>query len=112
MKKYFIGMLALVLAVGFSAFTVKTKSTNQQFKFVGSSLSDYYNTSSVQWVEYNGGEQCTDGDFPCIVEPESSSVDTPLEVAQAIDGASGLTIADRIKNALGTTSIRNEDKDL
>src|SRR5689334_10951534 len=52
MKKYFIGMLALVLAVGFSAFT--KPSTALQFTFTGTG-SDFQDPNIVSdvsmWIQ-------------------------------------------------------------
>jgi len=37
MKKYFLGLVAILLAIGFSAFTKPAKFVNYNYKFVGPS---------------------------------------------------------------------------
>jgi len=66
MKKYFIGMLALVLAIGFSAFTSPKKSVNKKYLF-SIAANNTTSASGVQtltnWV--NQGELDVDAFVSC-----------------------------------------------
>ena len=78
MKKYFIGMLALVLAVGFSAFTTagKSKLTNYVFSFQGTPTDDNDVKDLSLW-QYEGVDQAmcsfTTQDEPCRISVTSLS---------------------------------------
>ncbi len=60
MKKYFLGMTALLLAIAFSAFTSKQSKLIPYY---------WYNDATTSFVEYTGMEACQDGDINfCFVD--------------------------------------------
>ena len=77
MKKYLFGMLAIVLAIGFSAFTKPAKSTNPRFRYDapnGSYLvADVIDESN--WIPLTGDLTCNlDLKKACVIEVSSNDV--------------------------------------
>lgn len=65
MKKYLLGIFAIILAVGFSAFTtIKKTDTTYHFK------------NGSEWVEIDSDEVCVPGSLtPCQIDnPETPAV--------------------------------------
>jgi hypothetical protein len=76
MKKYLFGMLALVLAVGFSAFTKPAKKfTAVYFEFQGDKTDPDKVKDATLWVEIGSSGSCTTADEqPCRIEASSTDL--------------------------------------
>lgn len=78
MKKYLLGLGAMVIAAAAMAFTGKASSSEENmattYQFTGSSMNDVYNTSL--WSPVSGSTpSCEEGDqVPCRVSVVSGSI--------------------------------------
>ena len=72
MKKYLLGLFAIALAVGFSAFTQSTNKkidgnrTVYSYKFIGTQATEAQFESAANWSTTISG--CTSGSKPCRVD--------------------------------------------
>ena len=80
MKKYLLGIFAVVLALGFSAFSTPKKSgklTQQYFRFKDYPVDTYKEVASH--YESIGSLSCTVGTYRCgvLANPDSGNPDIP-----------------------------------
>ena len=76
MKRYFLSFIAMVLAIGFSAFTKSTKFLNLK-KFEYNSAAGYSKAAVenlANWT-YNAGASCVIGDVKaCVIELDADDL--------------------------------------
>jgi hypothetical protein len=120
MKKYLFGMLAIALAVGFSAFTKPAKENSKfatyYFEFIGtpSVASDLETETSTYWryLGTSNSVSCPtpDQDKVCVIRVDEDHIDgTNLQNVTIIaaNGASGNKIVDA--SSTGILQILNAD---
>ena len=75
MKKYLLGLVAVVLAVGFSACKKQSpekETTNTVFHFKGTSVSYDQITNTANW-ELSGSESCNGSTLTCQMSTADAS---------------------------------------
>lgn len=75
MKKYLLGLFAVVLALGFSAFTFQA-TTDFHFKPANGSNSAYI--VSTSWEVQSSNPECTGGPDVCILRIPDTKLTTPV----------------------------------
>lgn len=90
MKKYMFGLIAIALAIGFSAFTAPKAKDPTQF-WVYSSLDninfDDAGKYTIEILNDSSDADCNPGvEEPCVLVEVSSTNDTPSELQTYLDG--------------------------
>jgi hypothetical protein len=101
MKKYLFGILAVVLAIGFSAFTTKKVSTfiNDEFVFVGDPRVQSEVIDHTKWL-YVGQSQTPSNE---LLECESSPL--VCDISASVPSAQTLAVFDANSNYSLSTSV-------
>ncbi|MES2006404.1 MAG: DUF6520 family protein [Bacteroidota bacterium] len=102
MKKYLIGLCAIVLVIGSAFVVAQTKTTtpvqNNFYRYTGPSVDPATNLAPYQieanWTNSSSEENaCSGGDFPCKVEVNQSSIHAYVSTISTASDVTDVTIA-------------------
>lgn len=108
MKKYLLGVIALALAMGFSAFTTDFhgKRDTTFFKYIGTTTDGY--TDASNWQISSDVSDCELGQYTCMVSSEQYTT-----VQQLVDYLQTIHTDPQSSDPDGTTyEIQNQQRPL
>lgn len=80
MKKYLLGLFAVALAVGFSAFNAPTVKFGVKYmKFNSQSLSETRDGSKYEEIEIQELPECEGNQLPCVIEVPDTIEDPAVD---------------------------------
>jgi hypothetical protein len=98
MKKYLLGLFAIALAVGFSAFTTKHHIANKKALFTTYFYTPSSGSGEGSTASYSLNDPgCEGSALPCQID--APTVDQHIDLDAVVAGTSGQTVLDRIQAA-------------